>query len=219
MRTRGALWYEARIAFGLSSALPVLLLPGYALVAWFVWSQRPQPPILWEVTRGFELVAPLAAALSAAHLMGVEREAGFADLRRSYPEHPWRLPLLRTAGAIGLGLLSLLLGILCFQLAYGTFSLWDTVLPALAPAVYLLGLSLLAGNLSGSYWLAAGAALGYWFVEMLTRGDITKGFFLFNETYPVAGVSQVLNRVLLAGIGLMLLIANGYVSARRVGQV
>ncbi|MDI3339815.1 MAG: hypothetical protein QJR03_04710 [Sphaerobacter sp.] len=217
MRARSIAWYEARVVFGASAALAALIPPLMALFQWFIWSQRLEPATEWEITRVFELTTGLAAGLGAAHLMGVERQEGFHELRRTYPESPWRLPLLRTAGAIATLLLPLLLTMLCFRLSYGSYDLGETVLPALAPALFLLGLGLLLGNVTGNYWVAAGGVLGYWFVELITRGEVTGTLFLFNRTYPVDGVSDGLNRALLVGIGVGLLVLNALWAARRPG--
>lgn len=218
MRARGIAWYEARVVFGLSAALAALIPPLFALLQWFVWSRRLDPPIEWEITRAFALTVGLAAGLGAAHLMGVERQEGFDELRRTYPESPWRLPLLRTGGAVAAALLPLLLTMLVFWLGYGPYDLGATVLPALAPAVFLLGLGLLLGNLTGSYWTAGGGVLCYWFFEMFTRNDpVTGPLYLFHQTYPVDGVDDDLNRALVAGIGVAMLVANALWAARRTG--
>lgn len=215
MSPRRAAWYEAKIAFGLSAVLPLLLLPVVALLHWLFWQRAFDPPRVTQVVRALELVLPLVVGLAVAHLMGVEREAGFAELRRSYPEHRWRMPLLRTAGALGLGVVAVLLGLVAFRLAFGAFNLFDVVRPSLAPALFLLGLSLLLGNLTGSYWAAAGVALGYWFIEFVTQGTLTKGFFLFQASFPVDDVDYDTNRALLYAAGAALLALNAWWGARR----
>ena len=39
-------FYEARIVFGMTSLLPLLLLPGVLLLGWLVWTSRNQTPSL-----------------------------------------------------------------------------------------------------------------------------------------------------------------------------
>lgn len=215
MRPHGIAWYEGRIAFGLSSLLPALLLPAYALLQWFFWQRGLARPALADLIKSFEVALPLATGLAAAHLMVVEREERFAELRATYPEPPWRLPLLRTGGALLLGSLTLLAAALAYRLAYGPYPVRDVLLPALPPALYLLGLSLLVGNLSGSYWAAAGTVLGYWFLEVYRQGDLTGILFLFDRTWPRLAVDYAANRWLLAGLGVALLLANAWLGARR----
>jgi hypothetical protein len=216
VRARGIVWYEARVVFGLSSVLAALIPPLFALFQWFVWTQRLEPAYEWEITRALTLTVCLAGGLGAAHLMGVERQEGFDELRRTYPESPWRLPLLRTAGAVATTALPLLLAMVIFRIGYGPYDLGTTVLPALAPAAFLLGLGLLLGNLTGSYWVAGGGVLAYWFFEVFTRSDpVTGPLYLFHPIYPVAGVSNDLNRALVTGLGVAMLAANALWTARR----
>ena len=208
--------YEARIIFGVTAALPVLGLPLAALVEGLMWSREPVPaPHLVDVLRTFEVVLPLATGLAAAHLMTVEREEGFDELRRSYPEATWHVPLLRTAGAILLALLSLALGVAAFRLVYGPFDIPAIIGPALPPALVLLGLSLGMSNLTGSYWLAAAATMGYWFFDFQTKGAVSKTLYLFDASWPLPGLDHDLNRGLLVVAGLAMIVANGYISALR----
>jgi hypothetical protein len=208
--------YEAQIIFGVTAALPVLGLPLAAFVEGLMW-QRPYSPTpqLIDVLRIFEVALPLMTGLAAAHLMTVEREEGFDELRRSYPEATWRVPLLRTAGACLLALISLALGLVGFRLAYGPFDVGVIVGPAIPPALVLLGLALTAGNLTASYWLAAAAVMGTWFFEFQTKGVVTKTFFLFEASWPVPGVDYDLNRGLLVLVGVALIATNGYISVLR----
>ena len=208
--------YEARIIFGVTAALPVLGLPLAAFVEGLMWSREPVPaPHLIDVLRTFEVALPLVTGLAAAHLMTVEREEGFAELRDTYPEATWRVPLLRTAGAILLALLSLALGVLGFRLVHGPFDVAAVVGPAIPPALVLLGLSLVTSNLTGSYWLAAAAVMSTWFFELQTKGAVTKTLFLFDASWPLPGVDYDLNRGLLVALGLALFAANGYISVLR----
>lgn len=212
-----SIWrYEARITFGLSACLPLLMLPLYALYTRYVWPHLPDGDPLF-LTNGFELVLPLAASLAAAHLMAVEREVDFAELRLTYAENPWRIPLVRTTGALCLTAGAVLLTLLLLRFLYGPFPVWDVLQQALAPTLYLLGIALLVSNLAQNYWAGLAAALGYWMFEFLTRGEHLTKLFLFNGTWPIDGVDHIRNRWWLAGLGMALLMANGWVSARRKG--
>lgn len=215
MKTRSWLGYELRVAFGWNTLLPTLLLPAFALLQLYFWQRQPDPPMLRDITLPMELILPLATALAAARLMSLEREEGFSDLRRSYPEPPWRLVITRTLGACLTGLLGLMLGALIFRLGYGPFPL-SVLLPPLAPALLLLAMGLLAGTLSGSYWAAAAVPMAWWFFEIFTRGETTKLLALFAHSWPQEGVNLVTNRCLLTAIGAGLMLLNGWLQARRL---
>ena len=215
-RSKPALYYEFRISLGVASLLPLLGLPAIALLQWLFFLRMGFEVEQYELLlRAFELVLPLSAGLAVAHLMTVEREAGMEELRSSYPEAPWRLPTARTLIAFVLVGAVLLVGVGGFRLVFGSVPWHELIPPALPPALFLLGLSLLAGNLTGSYWLATALVLGYWFFELQTRGEITEVFFLFQRSWPLEGIDYDLNRRLLAGLGVLFLVLNAGWSARR----
>ena len=202
MRARPALLYEARLVAGLSGLLPCLGLPAYAVLSWLLWGSPGGETPLPMIASAFEIILPLAAGLSAAHLMTIETEEGFDELRRSYPEPRLRLPLLRSGASLAFLLLAMILGAAAFHWIWGPFDLSAAALPSLAPAVFLSGLSLLASGISRSYWVSSGVVMGYWFLELQTRGQLTGALFLFATTWPVSNVYYALNRALLAGLGL-----------------
>ncbi|MDI3339813.1 MAG: hypothetical protein QJR03_04700 [Sphaerobacter sp.] len=111
-----------------------------------------------------------------------------------------------------------LLGALAFRLALGPYPLGDTLRPALAPAVYLLGIALLLGNLTGSYWIAAGAVVGYWWFEILAGREVSGLLYLFNHRRPAEGVHAGWNRALLTAAGAGPLTLNACLAARRPGR-
>ena len=205
-------FYEARLVSGLSALLPCLGLPAYAILSRLLWGRYDQiSPVSLHNT--FVIVLPLAAGLSAAHLMSIEVEEGFDELRRSYPEPRLYLPLLRSASALAFLLLALILGSVAFWWAWGPwdFNLVPTLLPAIPPGVFLSGLSLLIGGLSRSYWAAAGAMMGWWFLELQTRGQLTDALFLFHAVWPRTGIAPELNQTLLFGIGVIFFLLNALV--------
>lgn len=212
------IWYEARIAFGLASLLPALMLPAYALfglIAWTLQERRPNPAMLGSV---YEMMLPLAAGLLAAHLMSIEREEQFDHIRRSYPEPAWRVPLVRTIGALVLTVGAVVIGSLIFHVAVGGFALADVLIPAISPTLYLLGLSILLNNVTGNYWAAVTVVIGYWFLEYVTMGRYSGMVFLFRATMPNA-FDYDLNRALLVGLALVWFALNIAYSSwrRRVG--
>ncbi|MCC7206656.1 MAG: hypothetical protein IT323_05085, partial [Anaerolineae bacterium] len=193
----------------------------YMLIGWVAWAGRGVEPPLTDVRRAFEWALSLSGGLAAAHLMTIEREEGFDELRRTYAERAWRAPMLRALGGCmavaGAGLLAALL----LYLAYGQYDFSQIVLPAFAPAFYLCGLALLVNNVSGSYWIAAGAVAAYWYGELQTAGYYSRALFLFNHTMPLADIDPHLNRGLLLIGAFLFFTLNAAVSAwrRRRGAV
>ncbi len=211
------LWSELRVTFGLTALLPLPALAGFAMLEWFTWrdGRYTVAEMLSAARRDFVLLLPLAAAMAAAHLMSVEREEGFAELRDTYPAPPYQLALLRTSIALLFTLVALAGGWIAYGLAIPTLDPSRVILPALAPTILMLGLALLVNNLSGSYWASSGAVMTYWFVEVRTRGELTRALFLFNPAWPLPGLDSTLNQYLLASLGLLFLAANVGVSQRR----
>lgn len=211
--------YEARIVMGLQVILPVGALPAFALLSWLVWERGQFQAELYELARAFELILPLSAGLAAAHLMSVEEDHGFDELRRSYPEPAWRLPVLRTFEAYTFSLVALLTGLLAFRWAYGEYQIDQVLLPALPPTLYLLGFSLLVGHLTRNYWAAAALVMGYWFLEVQVGRQLGHQLFLFARTFPQAELSYELNRWLLIVLGTIFMAANFWLTARRPGSI
>jgi hypothetical protein len=220
MLTRNAAYYEARIVFGMASLLPLLLLPGYTLLGWILWKTPQSIPSLPQMTNIFELMLTLAGGLACAHLMTIEREEGFDEIRRTYAESSWRVPMIRACEAFMFISISGLLAALFFYFAYGQYDFNQVVLPAFAPALYMCSLALLINNITGSYWLAAGVVVGYWYEEYMCAGLYTKALFLFNHSMPLPDVDPSLNRGLLIFGALLFFTLNAAFSAsRRRGSV
>ncbi len=220
MALRSVVYYEARIVFGITALLPLLILPGYMLIGWIVWTNRQSLPSLAQMVSVFELALALSGGLACGHLMTIEREEGFDELRRTYAERSWYVPLLRALEAAVLIALSGLLAALLCYFAYGEYDFKHVVLPAFAPALYLAGLALLVNNLSGSYWIAAGVIVGYWYGELTSQGAYTQVLFLFNHSTPLPGLDPALNRALLIGGAVIFFALNAAYSAwRRRGYV
>ncbi len=217
MRSRPALWYEARLSVGASTLLLLLGIPAFALLHQVLGGADGMEMRAYEAARAFELILPLSGGLMTAHLMTVEGEAGMAELRVSYPESRWRLPMVRTGVALALVTLAAALGYGSLRLMSGAARLRQLLAPALGPSLLLTGLSLLAGNATQSHWAAAALVMSYWFLEVQTRGELTGPLFLFQYSWPVEQASYALNRWALAGLGTLSFVANAWVSARRKG--
>lgn len=221
MRTKNIAYYEARIAFGMASLLPLMLLPGYMFLGWILWTSRQETPSLHQITTVFELVLALSGGLACAHLMTIEREEGFDEIRRTYTEPAWRIPVIRTLEGLAFIALSGLLAAACFYLVNGQYDFSQIVLPGFAPALYLCGFALLINNVTGSYWAAAGIITAYWYSEFVSNGFYTRAFFLFDHSRPLPGLDPNLNRGLLLLGALVFFILNAGFSIwrRRSGAV
>jgi hypothetical protein len=169
----------------------------------------------YDAVRAFELILPLSGGLMAGHLLTVEGAERMTELRVSYPESGWRLPMVRTGIAMALVAFAAALGYSSLRLTSSSAGLGQLLAPALGPCLVLAGLSLLVGNATRSPWAAAALVMSYWFVEVQTRGDLTGPLFLFQHSWPVEQTSYALNRWALAGLGMLSLLANAWVSARR----
>lgn len=210
-RTNNRLWVEMKLVFSHGGWLPLFILPVAVLWLWlttFISIDTPD-----GAGKVLEVLLPLVAALSAAPLMNMESQAGFAELRASYADPWWRLPLDRSLVAALWTLLALCLGALAF-LASGGSLMINSVLPALSPTLFLLGLSLLVGNLTQNYWAAMGVSMGIWFIHLaahtiLMKQVITASLFLFAYTWPPEIIAYSVNRGLLAGIGFLWFVLNG----------
>lgn len=214
MRSRLFLAHEVRVSVGFATLLPLLGLPAFALLQWLFVVSDSSMVTHYELVRAFELILPLTGGLVAAHLMTVECEEGMTELRCAYPEPPWRLPASRTLVALALVTIAFLLGCATFRLVFGALVVGQFLKSALGPTLFLLGLSLLLGNMTQNRWTAVAFVMAYWFSELQTRGELTDTLFLFQTSWPVEGVPYALNRWGLAGLGMFFLLANLWVSAR-----
>ena len=215
MKSRSSLVYEARLAFGLSAILPALGLPAYAVLSRLLWGRHDTELPLSSLVITLVILLPLASGLSAAHLMTIEQEENFAELRHSYPEPAWRLPVYRCGAALMLLLFCATLGLAAFRLIWGPLDFIAALSPALPPAIYLTGLSLFSGRLTRSYWVAAGVTMIYWFLEIQTRGQVTGALYLFNTAWPSLFVSISFNQGLQIGLGLLFFAINIALSTGR----
>lgn len=222
MLTRHIAYYEARIVFGMASLLPLLLLPGYMFLGWILWTSRQTRPPLPEITYVFELVLTLSGGLSCAHLMTIEREVGFNEIRRTYAEPSWRVPFMRAIEALLFVCISGLVAAALLRFAYGDYDLSQVFVPALPPALFLCALALLMNNVTGSYWITAGTVIAYWYVELTSAGLYTGPLFLFQHSMPNADLDTSLNRGLLVVGGLIFFTLNALFSTwsrrHRVGR-
>lgn len=218
MTTKRTLYYEVRISFGLASLLPLLLLPAYTILGGIIWLSNDQVPPYDDVVRAFAYLLTVAGGLCAAHLMSIERETGFDELRHSYPESPVRLAALRTVTALGFILTSGIVAALMFFLLYGEYDVMDVLLPALPGAFYLCGLAMLTNNVTGSYWVAAAVVAAYWYGDFTSGGYYTGMFYLFNHIAPASDLQPALNCVaLLAGAAVLFVLNAMYSHFRRRG--
>jgi len=209
---------ELKVIFGLTALIPIPGLACLGLLEGLLYSGSSHfaGQLNFVVLRDFGFLLPLLSALSVAHLMSVERDEGFDDLRYSYPEPIQFQALMRTVMALVLIAVILGLGWAAYSFASGEMISFQWLLPALPATLFLTGLSLLANHLTGSYWVSAGVSLGYWLVEYQTKGILTHSFFLFNSIWPCEGVDPSINIILILSSGLIFLAANILMDPRRL---
>lgn len=206
MEIRHVAFYELRIALGGAALFGMLMLPAFALLTILQnrgWGAIPPNATL---ARDMALLLSLCAAIATGHLMNIERDEGFDLLRRSTPEPFWRLPLMRILGALVMLFLSATVTLIIYVVAYETQALQDIILPVLPPVIFMLGLSLFLSGVIGNAWITMGLLIAYWFFEYQTRGAYTQSFYLFNSVMPNSSIDLDLNRALLLGGGIALLL-------------
>jgi hypothetical protein len=208
MKSNPFLWYETRLAFDFSALLPAFGLPVYAVISKLLMGRYDSELPISSLINTLVILLPLVSGFSTAHLMSIEQEANFNELRNTYPKPAWWIPVIRGGLAFVLLLVCAMAGWLAFRLVWGSKDYITALLPALPPAIYLTGLSLLTGRLTRSYWAAAGATMVYWFLELQTRGQVTGVLFLFNPVWPSMDFSMMLNRSLQVGVGISFFIFN-----------
>jgi hypothetical protein len=204
---RNVIVYELRAVFGIGSLLPLLLPPCAACISIVNRLAYDVTPTTAEMARTLEFGLPLASALAASHLMSAEREAGFDELRNTYPERIWRVPLLRSALLIVLALVSAVVTVAIYRIVGG--AAYEDMLPMLPPTLFLAALALLVNRASGSYWLAAAVIIAYWIGDYLSAGQYSGTFYLFAATAPNGKVDYLMNRLTLttAAIGMCAAVA------------
>lgn len=205
---KSLLSYEIFISGHCSTLLSCLGIPAYALMTRLLLGRYEElsPGILLE---SFVILLPLFSGLAAARLMSIEGENRFEELRLSYPEPRFRLPLIRVLMALALITLEMVLGMLTFMVLWGmpTFNPIPLMILAIPPTIFLTGVSMLINHLSRSYWIAAASVMMWWFIELQTRGKLSGVLFLFYPLWPTTDTSAVTNQILLlvAGMGAFIL--------------
>ena len=215
--SKSLLRYELKLVFSHGGWLALLVFPGFVLLTWaMTWQSDLQMKNFISAASAFEILLPAVAALTAAPLMSLEGQSNFNELRASYPEPWWQLPLTRTLDAFLWKLLAVGVGVGALTAAGLRLDI-QTLLPAMAPSLWLLGLGLLVGNLTQNYWATIGVSLGYWLINLiaqaeLRQGTVTGALFPFAYSFPLEQVSYELNRALLAGLGTLCLVLNAWLA-------
>lgn len=195
--TVGALFaYGVRMALGRGAwVAPVLALAG--VLAWY----RGDSAGDWLPL--FEVFLPLVSVALVVPALMSEKEGGTWSLLLSYPVDRIWLFLSKTLPALALALL-LPLGV--WAIMYGLGLPLDRSLLALSfPGLFFLSGLAVTGCLMAPH--AASAYLfpvGWWALDFVTRGRITKTFYLFNAAYPQDGVDLYATKFLLLLVGAVL---------------
>jgi len=199
------LYYEYRLTSGVAIWLPTLLLPAFAIFNWWLFSEdNPYTmPMFERITMIFELGLPLTAALAVAHLMGIEREQNFDELRHTMPEATWEILAYRIAVAIIMTLISIGITAASMAILWEPFDLWsilENVLPAVS---FMVAMSIAVNTVVGNYWVSSAAVVGYWLIDFNTGGAYTRGLYLFQSYRPRPDLNATINISLLLVMALV----------------
>ncbi len=209
-------WYELRVTANWLSLVFVLSVPFVVGVDALRRLDTPGLPDVRELLGLLEIVLPLVGALSSAHLMAVERDTRFDEVRRTTPEPTWYLPLLRTLQPFAVVLFGTGLAVAAWQSLYGPVTLRQAVFPALPPTLFMIALSLLVGNLAGNVWIPSGLTLIYWLVNVQVGSQVFRELYLFQASIPNPRINTDANRLLLlASAGLLAVLNVAYSAWRR----
>jgi hypothetical protein len=118
-------------------------------------------------------------------------------------------------GALLVAGVSVGITLLLLRAAGVAYPLDQVVLPAIPATLMMVGLALLAGNITGNSPAAIVAVIAYWFLDMQTGGSVTGVLFMFNAVSPLPDIDPDLNRLLLYASAIALCLANVAWSARR----
>lgn len=200
--------YEIQSAFGMTALLPLPALAGLIFLEAYMY--RGQSLTAGEigsiVVRDTALLLPICSAVACAALMSIDREENYAELRATYQRPLWQDALVRTIISLLIVVILLATVWIAVPLSFHTTSGLLHTFSALPATLYLLGLTMLINHLSGNYWAAAGTALSYWLIEVISYGKLTGPLYLFNTFRPVADAP--VNFFWLAGLGTLFLALN-----------
>lgn len=200
--------YDSRISLGWLFWLPLVIVPILSLISFLLW--REQGATERDLLGIIEIWLPILIGAMTAPLMSREAEVNFQELRKSYPENRLRIPVQRTLLSFIFLLLLWILAMISFLFSFGSYDIIIFIIP-IAPCFFVMGLSLLIGNLSQNYVLATAIVLLYCLFESQTGGSITGLFYLFNGFLP-NGTPLLLNRCLLFIASFVLFFLNAGVS-------
>lgn len=210
------LWKHWRI---IQSGLLWLAI-GYALLL-FIFTLNLENLNIVEETEFYHILAiyeigfALCALFLFSQLFSEEIEEGMFKWLFSLPLNPWRYLMERWL--IGIVLLSVIYfgSMLCLDLLLLELP-WDKrIFYTFIPALMLGQLAMFVSILSRNEWLGMGVPLFYWTFEAFSRGEVTKGVYLFLNTFPIEDISLEWNRVILLTASLLLLAGSGWLLNRR----
>lgn len=198
------MWLQNKVTWGWGLLLPSGVLIVYSLLtvqsklSWYPGEEL--TPLLLPL---FEAIAALIGVFMLPRLIAGEVETNRLELLLSLPRRRWlhlATGILGVFAAIALGLLMLGVYYHFVHLPVDFAYLFKySIPPILATGGLALAVSIIL-NSSISGWLAGG---GWWFLDLVTRGDFSGRFFLFAASTPKE-FDLDSNRLLLAGIGIAL---------------
>lgn len=199
------LWLQNKVTWGWGLLLPAGIIAACSIftvqtkLTWYPGEEL--TPLLLPL---FEAISAVIAVFMLPRLIAGEKEAGRLELLLSYPRQRW---VHLAAGIFGI-FASIALGLTVTGLYYHLFHLpvdfcylfVNGIPPLLAAGGLALAIStIFSSSISG--WLAGG---GWWFLDLVTRGNFSGKFFLFAASMPKEEIDLEGNRLILGYIGITL---------------
>lgn len=164
----------------------------------------------------YELGFALYAIFLFSQLFAEEIEEGMFKWLFSLPLNPWRYLMERwLVGMIGLVLI-FVGSMICIDLFAVQVEWTKAVFYSIVPALMLGHLAMFVSILTKNEWIGMAVPLFYWTFEAFSRGDLTKGLYLFLNTFPIEDISLEWNRGILLILACLLLLACGWILNKRM---
>lgn len=201
------LYYSFRLMFSSyfigGAALAILLVIVTVFIEKWQFARATFDTVLLMHT----IVLPLVTIIFTANAFAEELEERVFPLVWTYPVRKWALFVERASSL--LIILTLYYAASIFAVHMWLFELtraqvWDLLRLAIPTHVFLGGMTLMFSLIGRSLLTGLAAGGGYWFVELITRGQWTKkSIFLFEPVWKLGFVDEIVNRWRVFGLGLL----------------
>ncbi len=196
MRNSGIFSYGMRMVWHRGAWIPPLVVAAYVLF-------RYQGALTGDWLPLFEVFLPFFSVVYVVPVMVGDKEAGIWPLILSYPVD-------RTLLFVSKMLPALVMALLLPWFAWGVIRVlgvslaMETLLYTLPGLLFLTGLSAIASVAAPHAAAAYLFPLGWWALDLSTRGLITRTFYLFAASYPQQGIDMGATKWMLSTAGILL---------------